>query len=144
VDIESQLTRLVDGLNKVYRDKDPRITLSVDPHAEFRGDSGDFLELSGNLVDNACKWCQKRVDITVGPVDGGGMLLTVADDGPGIPEDAAELLLQRGMRLDESAPGHGIGLAVVKDIAASHGGKLSIQRSAHGGAEISISIPAKP
>ena len=143
VDIESQLTRLVDGMNKVYRDKQPVIQLAVDPGAEFRGDSGDFLELSGNLVDNACKWCRQRVRIDVKPLEQGGMLLSVSDDGPGIPEAAADLLLQRGMRLDESAPGHGIGLAVVKDIAASHGGELTIERADLGGANISVSIPAK-
>jgi two-component system sensor histidine kinase PhoQ len=70
-----------------------------------------------------------------------GMVLTVSDDGPGIPDDAAEALLQRGMRLDESTPGHGIGLAVVKDIAASYGGRLSINRSDLGGAEIKVTIP---
>ena len=143
VDIESQLARLVDGMKKVYRDKHPDIRLTVNPGAEFRGDSGDFLELSGNLVDNACKWCKQLVGIDVDSLDGGGMLLAVSDDGPGIPEDAAGLLLQRGMRLDESAPGHGIGLAVVKDIAASHGGELAIDRSSFGGARISVSIPAK-
>jgi two-component system sensor histidine kinase PhoQ len=70
-----------------------------------------------------------------------GMVLTVADDGPGIPQDAADALLQRGMRLDESTPGHGIGLAVVKDIARSYGGQLSIKQSKSGGAEITVSIP---
>ncbi len=143
VAIEDQLSRLIDGLKKVYRDKHPEIVLTVDNGAEFRGDTGDFLELSGNLVDNACKWCRARVEIEVARMDGAGMRLTVSDDGPGIPEDAAELLLQRGMRLDESAPGHGIGLAVVKEIAASHGGELSIARSPNGGAEISVSIPVK-
>ena len=69
------------------------------------------------------------------------MVLTVSDDGPGIPEDAANALLQRGMRLDESTPGHGIGLAVVKDIAHSYGGRVSIKRSELGGAEIMVSIP---
>ena len=141
VDIEAQLERLIDGLGKVYRDKGVSITLDVDGGAEFRGETGDFLELAGNLVDNACKWCENTVAITVEPVAPSGMRLVVADDGPGIPEDAAELLLKRGMRLDESAPGHGIGLAVVKDIAASHGGELSIGRSQLGGAEIALSIP---
>jgi two-component system sensor histidine kinase PhoQ len=70
-----------------------------------------------------------------------GMVLTVSDDGPGIPEAAAKALLQRGMRLDESTPGHGIGLAVVTDIAKSYGGYLSIQKSDLGGAEIMVSIP---
>ena len=69
------------------------------------------------------------------------MVLTVSDDGPGIPKDAADALLQRGMRLDESTPGHGIGLAVVKDIARSYGGQLSINTSDLGGAEIMVSIP---
>ena len=79
------------------------------------------------------------------PLDGksaasGAMRLVVSDDGPGIPEEAAAQLLQRGMRLDESAPGHGIGLAVVKDIAASQGGAIEIGRSAWGWAEISVTI----
>jgi len=113
---------------------------------QFRGDTGDFLELAGNLLDNACKWCDKNVRISIVPSASGraiasGMVLTVADDGPGIPQDAADALLQRGMRLDESTPGHGIGLAVVKDIAASYGGQLSIKKSKSGGAEITVSIP---
>lgn len=141
VAIREQLERLIEGLQKVYQEKRPDIGLEVDPRAEFRADTGDFLELAGNLVDNACKWCDKSVQIRVTPFDGSGMRLTVGDDGPGIPEDAADLLLQRGMRLDESAPGHGIGLAVVKDIAASHGGELHIRRSRLGGAEIEVTIP---
>jgi two-component system sensor histidine kinase PhoQ len=69
------------------------------------------------------------------------MVLSVSDDGPGIPQDAADALLQRGMRLDESTPGHGIGLAIVKDIARSYGGQLSIKESPLGGATITVSIP---
>lgn len=143
VAIQEQLERLVDGLQKVYKDKQPEISLEVDGRAEFRGDAGDFLELAGNLVDNACKWCERRVEVRVAPYQKRGMRLAVADDGPGIPEQAAELLLERGMRLDESAPGHGIGLAVVKDIASSHNGELTIDRSPLGGAEIAVTIPPK-
>ena len=65
----------------------------------------------------------------------------MSDDGPGIPEESATALLERGMRLDESTPGHGIGLAVVNDIAQSYGGTLTIQRSKIGGAQITVSIP---
>ena len=69
---------------------------------------------------------------------------TAARAGPGIPEEAADALLQRGMRLDESAPGHGIGLAVVKEIAASYGGDINIAKSSLGGAKITVTIrPAK-
>ena len=142
VPMESQLSRLVDGLAKVYSDKNPTIDTSVTEDAEFRGDTGDFLELAGNLLDNACKWCDSLVSLTIKPANAdGGIIMTVADDGPGIPQDAADALLQRGTRLDESAPGHGIGLAVVRDIARSYGGDVSVGKSALGGAEITVTIP---
>lgn len=146
VSVEKEVQRLVDGMRKVYRDKNPEFEVRVEPGMQFRGDTGDFLELAGNLLDNACKWCADKVRIVVVPsvsasAVSSGMVLTVADDGPGIPEDAAAALLQRGMRLDESTPGHGIGLAVVKDIARSYGGQLSIRDSDLGGAEITVSIP---
>ena len=146
VPVEREVKRLIDGLRKVYRDKNPEFDVRIESGMQFRGDKGDFLEVAGNLLDNACKWCAGKVRISVVPSVGAraaasGMVLTVSDDGPGIPEDAAKALLQRGMRLDEATPGHGIGLAVVKDIASSYGGKLSIQRSELGGAEIMVSIP---
>jgi two-component system sensor histidine kinase PhoQ len=143
VDIKKQLDKLIEGLGKVYKDKQPQIKLSVENGAQYRGDTGDFLELCGNLVDNACKWCDTTVEVRVERSEGGGMCFTVGDDGPGIPEEVADLLLERGMRLDESAPGHGIGLAIVNEIAVSHGGELRIDRSSLGGAQISVTIPPK-
>ena len=145
VSVAKEVDRLVDGMRKVYHDKDPVIETAIDDGMQFRGDKGDFLELAGNLLDNACKWCDSRVRITVRQAvgetgDKSGLVLSVADDGPGIPADAAEALLQRGTRLDESTPGHGIGLAVVKDIAHSYGGQLSIQTADLGGAEITVTI----
>ena len=145
VDVGAELDRLVDGLRKVYCEKNPAIDFEVDDGVRFRGDTGDFLELAGNLVDNACKWCDSTVSIRITVADSaagksGGMVMVVADDGPGIPPDAADALLQRGTRLDESTPGHGIGLAIVQDIARSYGGDLTIARSDLGGAEITVSI----
>jgi two-component system sensor histidine kinase PhoQ len=146
VDVDKEISRLIEGLKKVYHDKHPEFDVNVEPGMQFRGDTGDFLELAGNLLDNACKWCDKKVRISVVPSAGAksiasGLVLSVSDDGPGIPQDAADALLQRGMRLDESTPGHGIGLAVVKEIAHSYGGQLAIKDSKLGGAEITVSIP---
>ncbi len=140
--VSDEVTRLVEGLSKVYRDKSPEFELDVTEGMRFHGETGDFLEVAGNLLDNACKWCRQRVKLTIHPLrkDGGGMRLTVEDDGPGIPQQAADALLQRGTRLDESAPGHGIGLAVVKDIAASYGGDVTIADSDLGGAAITVTI----
>ena len=146
VNVEKEVSRLIDGLRKVYHDKAPNFTVSIEAGMQFRGETGDFLELAGNLLDNACKWCEREIRISIVPSVGAraiasGMVLSVSDDGPGIPQDAADALLQRGMRLDEATPGHGIGLAIVKDIARSYGGQLSIKASKLGGAEIMVSIP---
>ena len=145
IDIREETERLVESLGKVHREKAPTISVSVDEQASFRGDSGDYLEMAGNLIDNACKWCKARVRVGIKPAGSGGMVLSVADDGPGVPEEAREALLQRGMRLDENTPGHGIGLAIVKDIAESYGGHLALQSADLGGAQFTITIPpARP
>jgi two-component system sensor histidine kinase PhoQ len=145
VPIEDELNKLVEGLRKVYKEKSPEIDVRLDGNARFRGDSGDFLEIAGNLLDNACKWCESKVTIRIAPLEGyapetGAMSLIVEDDGPGIPPDAREKLLQRGMRLDEKTPGHGIGLAVVKEIAQSYGGDIEISDSPLGGTGIRVTL----
>jgi two-component system sensor histidine kinase PhoQ len=147
VPVKAEVERLVDGLRKVYFDKSLVIESSIGDGMQFRGDTGDFLEIAGNLLDNACKWCAGRVQVTIRRLSSdkeatGGMVMTVADDGPGIPDEATDALLQRGTRLDESTPGHGIGLAVVKELAESYGGELTIQRSELGGAEVRVTIPS--
>jgi two-component system sensor histidine kinase PhoQ len=141
VPIAPEVDRLVAGLAKVYHDKAPVIETEVGAGLTFRGDAGDFLEMAGNLLDNACKWCKGSVRLLITGTPGGATRMVVADDGPGIPDDAAELLLQRGTRLDENTPGHGIGLAVVKELAESYGGALEIGRSDLGGAQFTITIP---
>lgn len=143
--VEGEVQRLVDGLSKVYSEKNPEISIHVDNGVRFRGESGDFLEVAGNLLDNACKWCAGKVCLNIRALQpanpgNGNFQLIVEDDGPGIPEDAADALLERGMRLDESAPGHGIGLAIVKEIAASYGGRVTIESSDLGGAKIAVEI----
>ena len=82
VQVEEEVARLIDGLRKVYRDKSPEIEVSIAAGMRFRGDKGDFLEVAGNLLDNACKWCERRVRISIVPSVGAraaasGMVLTV-------------------------------------------------------------------
>ena len=143
--VDEEVQRLVDGLSKVYTEKNPDFSIHIDRGVRFRGESGDFLEVAGNLLDNACKWCASKVRLTMRALQkenpaNGNFQLIVEDDGPGIPAAAADSLLERGMRLDESAPGHGIGLAIVKEIATSYGGSISIGSSELGGAKISVEV----
>lgn len=142
IDVPAEIRKLADSMRKVHHDKQPAIEMDLQEPLLLRADTGDFLELAGNLIDNACKWCNSKVRVTArAPANNSGLQLIVADDGPGIPEQAAESLLQRGTRLDEKTPGHGIGLAIVNDIAQSYGGKITIAQSDLGGAEICVSIP---
>jgi signal transduction histidine kinase len=91
-------------------------------------DREDMLELIGNLADNACKWAFSRVDISI-VCQRDRFTLTVTDDGPGCPEPDLERLTQRGLRLDETQPGHGLGLAIVRDIVEFYHGSIKLARS---------------
>jgi len=138
--IEPVATRLINTLNKVYHDRSLHLHSDVEASAAFRGEEGDLMELLGNLLDNACKWAAQEVWLKAHP-EGGKLQILVEDDGPGIKPAQAEAVLTRGVRLDEATPGHGIGLPMVRDIVEAYGGTLSIERSEHGGACFSITLP---
>lgn len=134
--------RITSALAKVYADKGLDLDLDVDEAVRFQGDEGDFMEILGNLADNACKWATRRVTVRAVPAtEGRGLLLEVEDDGPGIPEDRRRLILDRGARADPATPGHGIGLAVVRELVEEvYRGRLEIDRSALGGARVAVRL----
>lgn len=135
------------ALLKVYAQKDLSVELAVQAGCQFVGDRGDFLEMLGNLLDNACKWCRQRVrlTVTVDPLAEArdNMTLEVEDDGPGISEDDRARILERGVRTDETMPGHGLGLAMVRDTVDLYGGALSVETSALGGAKFTLRLPGR-
>lgn len=132
--------RLIASLNKVHRDKPVAVGLLITDRIEFRGVEGDLMEMLGNLLDNAFKWCRGQVRLT-GRSSRSELTLMIEDDGPGIPAERATQLLERGARADESVPGHGIGLAVVREIAEAYGGRLEILPSELGGAAVRLRLP---
>ncbi len=134
------IERLVTTLQKVHRDKGVAVHTELAEGAQFRGDEGDLMELLGNLLDNAFKWCHSAIWLQV-TVQGRTLQLVLEDDGPGIDDASADQVLSRGVRLDEATPGHGIGLPMVRDIVAAYEGRLAIDRSGHGGARFTITLP---
>lgn len=126
-------------LDKVYRDKRVRCTLDVAPNAVFRGDPGDLTEILGNLMDNSYKYCKGRVRVTARST-AERLVITVGDDGRGITAEEAATLFQRGKRADESVPGQGIGLAVVRETVELYRGTLDVGRSELGGAELRVEL----
>ncbi|HKL61717.1 MAG TPA: ATP-binding protein [Woeseiaceae bacterium] len=146
VPVAPELGKLADGLQKVYRDRGLRCELDVEPGLRFYGDRGDLLELAGNLMENAHKWGESRVRVSATRAADGvsprqGMVLTVEDDGPGIPDGGESSLLERGRRLDESKPGQGIGLSVVVELADAYRGGVEVARSDLGGARVTVRLP---
>jgi two-component system sensor histidine kinase PhoQ len=135
------LTELKASLLKIHRDKPVDCDLQVPEGLSYPAEQGDLYEILGNLLDNAWKWCQSRIVVTVQM--NAHLTITVSDDGPGIPDDQTEAVLDRGIRADErgDVPGQGIGLAVVREIVGLYGGTVRVGRAALGGAEITVQLP---
>ena len=140
--IAAAARKIAASLNKVYADKQVICQIHVTDNANFRGEEGDLLEVLGNLLDNAYKWCTQQVIVDAALDQDQGLRLSVEDDGPGITPQKADAVLQRGVRGDSSNPGHGIGLAIVQDIVRVYKGTLTIEKSRTlGGAKITLILP---
>jgi len=125
--LNDEIPPLVETVRNLYRDMDLDIVYCIPQQTVFRGDREDFLELLGNLLNNACQWARHNIAITVAHTS--RLYLTVEDDGPGCPSEVLQYLTQRGVRLDESMPGHGLGLAICKDIVQQYNGDILFGRS---------------
>ena len=126
--LDREVADLIATLRRIHRDREIAIETRIPPGSGFAGDRDDLLELLGNLLDNACQWAETEVRLTAG-ANAAHLWLRVEDDGPGCPPDQLEALRQRGMRIDESRAGHGLGLAIAGDIVAQYGGTLRLGRS---------------
>lgn len=132
---------LVYAMQRIYQERNLVFDLSRLQGCWFKGEGQDLEEMLGNLLDNACKWAKSRVQIYCGTKNG-RIEIVVEDDGPGIAENEFDNVVRRGRRLDESIPGHGQGLGIVKDIAALYGGELKLARAGLGGLQAKLDLPS--
>ena len=141
-DLKGGVDDLVGALHRIHADKDLRVESRVPAEAAYPGDREDMLELLGNLLDNAFKWAAGRIRVEAAVGD--GLRLTVEDDGPGCSEADLARLATRGVRIDESVPGHGLGLAIARDVVEEYGGELRFGRSADlGGFRVEVRLKAE-
>ncbi|MEB0047030.1 MULTISPECIES: sensor histidine kinase [unclassified Pseudomonas] len=137
-DCAAELPGLLATLNMIHGEH-----LELSAHApaglQLPWDREDLLELLGNLLDNACKWADAEVRLSVIET-AESFELSVEDDGPGIPQDQRDLVFSRGARLDEQTHGHGLGLGIVRDIVDTWGGVLTLQESEWGGLKVVIKL----
>ncbi len=121
---------------KASRETEPLPALDADPHLLKRA--------LKNLLENALRHCNSRV-VVRRQVQGDRMLISISDDGPGVPEDQRGQVFEPFSRLDHSrsreSGGVGLGLAIVKEIAGSHGGEVRLGQGPEGGAIFTLVWP---
>jgi len=139
---------LVRTLERIHQEKGVDIRVDCPADARFSGEKQDLEEMLGNLLDNACKWARHEVDLTVvlppstSRARNRRLSITVADDGPGLTDDQRAKIGKRGMRLDETKPGSGLGLSIVMELAHSYGGTCDLGRGPQGGLAVHLNLPA--
>ena len=131
--------KIISALGKVYLDKPVSLIKNLDAEAVFQGEESDLMELCGNLLDNAFKYCRSEIRVRVSK-KGQGLQIDVEDDGQGIAEQDREWVLKRGARGDTLKSGQGIGLAVAVDIVSAYKGEISVGTSELGGASIHVKL----
>lgn len=128
-------------LLRLYAGRELDIAVDVSPEHSIRGEREDLDEMLGNLLDNACKWAKSAVSMQ-SLRENDTVVILVDDDGPGIAPDLRNQVLQRGVRADEAAPGSGLGLSIVRDLAELYGGTIRLENSPKGGLRARLQLPA--
>lgn len=147
-EIRPVLDGLARTLERIHRDKGIAVSVSCDPAIKFRGERQDFEEMAGNLMDNASKWAKRQVAVearlgaTGGQQGRSWLTFIVDDDGPGLPANRRADALKRGQRLDETKPGSGLGLSIVKETAVMYNGNIALDDAPLGGLRVRLILPA--
>ena len=140
VPLRPVLVRLRKSLHKVYQDKNFEIVINVDEFDKVRLESDDLIELFGNLINNACRFCNEVVEVTA-TSETNFLVVDIDDDGMGFGIDKPSELLKRGMRDDSKTEGQGIGLAISADIVKAVGGRIELKASPQVGARVRLYLP---
>lgn len=135
------LDELARTLARIHQDRGVRVDWDADDELCFQGERQDLLEIAGNAMENACKWCRGRVSARAFPIGPTRLRLVIEDDGEGLPPERRDEVVRRGARLDENAPGSGLGLSIIDELARAYGGALTLGDSQMGGLLAQIDLP---
>jgi len=146
-EVDPVVSALIRALQRIYEERNLALDFTCPHGTMFRGEKHDLEEMIGNLLDNACKWARHSIEITVkhqvrtGNAASENIVITVSDDGPGLPKKQRESATQRGLKLDETKPGSGLGLSIVADLASLYNGTLTLEESSSGGLRVELQLP---
>jgi len=120
------------------------ISIEAEGDVTFRGEREDLLEMVANLIDNACKYGRSQVIVRLlPPFESNGLMeIVVEDDGPGLSDEELAKAMARGARLDEAAPGQGLGLSILMETVELYAGELLFERGELGGLKARLRLPA--
>lgn len=138
--VEREADVLIDMMKTLYPDKSFALRSSLPSGYTIAIERQDLSEMLGIALDNAGKWAHKRIVCHL-RLDS-GLLIEIEDDGPGVGSCELSQLGQRGIRLDESIPGHGLGLAILKQLVEHYAGNLTFLPSDSGGLQVRIELPS--
>ncbi|MCW8327317.1 ATP-binding protein [Photobacterium sp. SDRW27] len=127
-------------LSKVYNGKDVNLKCHFSPKLKLPINRSDLMELLGNLLENAYRFCISEVRVSVNEQED-CYLIRVEDDGPGVSENMREAIFQRGVRADQLNPGQGIGLSVCHEIVESYQGTIHVETAKIEGAAFVVRLP---
>jgi signal transduction histidine kinase len=141
-DVAPTVTNIVAAMRRLYDSKNLYISTDIDAQCAALCDPMDLNEMLANLIDNACKWAVGAVVIRgVLKERKTKVVITVEDDGPGLPAEALDRVFKIGERLDDQVPGSGLGLPIVRDLAHLYGGEIGLNNSTPGGLRATLTLP---
>jgi signal transduction histidine kinase len=142
ISVAAVANELARALRRLFAERRLLITVIGDCALRVRSEREDLAEMLGNLMENACKWTEAQVNVSVHR-NGAWVIAVVSDDGPGLPAQRLREVRERGVRLDETVPGSGLGLAIAADLAALYGGRVDLSSPGpDGGLAAELYLPA--
>ncbi len=127
------------AFNKVYAQRDITLINELDSEVNVAVEKTDLDEMIGNLLENGYKWAKNMIRVH-SDQDNENIRIIIEDDGPGIPQAQLSKVIQRGFRLDEATPGSGLGLSIVREMAHSYRGQLTLEKSSMGGLKATLAL----
>ncbi|MBA5761572.1 ATP-binding protein [Vibrio sp. 404] len=128
------------AFDKVYAEREVTLINEIESELEVSVEQSDLDEMVGNLLENGYKWANSIIRVYSETVDSNTISIIIEDDGPGIPEQQLEHVVKRGVRLDETTPGTGLGLNIVSEMAHSYRGSVALSRSSMGGLKAILTL----
>lgn len=140
-DVQETAQDVISAMSRLYQNRKIRFENAVSRSLLVACDKQDLQELLGNLLDNAGKHARSLVTIGAECAPSGVATITVADDGPGLPPEAHEIVFEIGQRWDTQEAGSGLGLAITRDLVALYGGSIKLGLCSLGGLLVTITLP---